>query len=58
MRFEATACFSGGPTQLSWTIRIKVAIDAARGLSFLHNADNQVIYRDLKAANILLDAVC
>lgn len=58
MRFIATVYFPGGPTQLSWAIRIKVAIDAARGLSFLHDADNQVIYRDLKAANILLDAVC
>ncbi|KAL8111949.1 putative serine/threonine-protein kinase PBL3 [Apium graveolens] len=48
--------FRKGPTQLSWAIRIKVAVDAARGLSFLHDADNQVIFRDLKAANILLDA--
>ncbi|KAL1804360.1 hypothetical protein ACET3Z_033007 [Daucus carota] len=48
--------FRRGPTPLSWEIRIKVAIDAARGLSFLHDAKEQVIYRDLKAANILLDS--
>ncbi|KAK4480005.1 hypothetical protein RD792_013062 [Penstemon davidsonii] len=40
---------------LSWDIRMKVAIGAARGLAFLHNLDNQIIYRDFKASNILLD---
>lgn len=34
-----------------------MAIGAARGLSFLHDAESQVIYRDFKASNILLDAV-
>ncbi|KAF7134316.1 hypothetical protein RHSIM_Rhsim08G0157600 [Rhododendron simsii] len=41
---------------LPWETRVKVAIDAARGLSFLHNSESQVIYRDLKASNILLDS--
>lgn len=48
--------FRRGPQPLSWAIRIKVAIGAARGLSFLHDAKSQVIYRDFKASNILLDA--
>ncbi|KAL2349285.1 hypothetical protein Fmac_003285 [Flemingia macrophylla] len=48
--------FRRGPQPLSWSVRMKVAIGAARGLSFLHNAKSQVIYRDFKASNILLDA--
>ncbi|KAF3437752.1 hypothetical protein FNV43_RR20508 [Rhamnella rubrinervis] len=48
--------FRKGATTLSWAVRIRIAIDAARGLSFLHNCEQQVIYRDFKASNILLDS--
>ncbi|KAI5064077.1 hypothetical protein GOP47_0020747 [Adiantum capillus-veneris] len=41
---------------LSWANRLKIAIDAARGLTFLHDAQKPVIYRDFKTSNILLDA--
>ncbi|KAK2427180.1 putative serine/threonine-protein kinase PIX13 [Trifolium repens] len=40
---------------LSWNTRLKIAIDAARGLTFLHSSEKQIIYRDFKASNILLD---
>ncbi|KAG6475205.1 probable serine/threonine-protein kinase PBL3 [Zingiber officinale] len=48
--------FRRGAEPLPWATRIKVAIGAARGLTFLHDAESQVIYRDFKASNILLDS--
>nr|VDC80233.1 unnamed protein product [Brassica rapa] len=41
---------------LPWFLRVKVALDAAKGLAFLHSDPVKVIYRDIKASNILLDA--
>ncbi|PSS30524.1 Serine/threonine-protein kinase [Actinidia chinensis var. chinensis] len=40
---------------LSWDLRLKIAIDSAKGLAFLHTSEKQVIHRDFKASNILLD---
>lgn len=50
-------CSVGGVQPISWSMRMNIAIDVARGLSFLHSLDPSVIYRDLKASNILLDSV-
>ncbi|KAK8456146.1 hypothetical protein SEVIR_4G282400v4 [Setaria viridis] len=41
---------------LSWTTRVAIALDVARGLAFLHGAERPIIYRDFKTSNILLDA--
>lgn len=39
---------------LSWDLRLKIVIGAARGLAFLHSSE-KIIYRDFKASNILID---
>jgi serine/threonine protein kinase len=36
---------------------MKVALEAARGLAFLHSDEAKVIYRDFKTSNVLLDSV-
>ncbi|KAK2644443.1 hypothetical protein Ddye_019638 [Dipteronia dyeriana] len=42
---------------LDWTTRMKIAAGAAKGLEYLHDvADQQIIFRDFKASNILLDS--
>ncbi|KAJ8464798.1 hypothetical protein OPV22_027350 [Ensete ventricosum] len=41
---------------LSWPLRLKIALDAAHGLAYLHEEmDFQLIFRDFKTSNILLD---
>ncbi|CAA0824816.1 Protein kinase superfamily protein [Striga hermonthica] len=43
-------------TTLPWIMRLKIAQDAARGLAYLHEEmEFQLIFRDLKTSNILLD---
>ncbi|KAG9457861.1 hypothetical protein H6P81_002369 [Aristolochia fimbriata] len=46
----------GANCPLDWETRMKIALDAARGLAYLHE-DSQpcVIHRDFKASNILLE---
>ncbi|XP_074559626.1 putative serine/threonine-protein kinase PBL8 [Curcuma longa] len=41
---------------LSWATRMSIALGAAKGLAFLHNAERPIIYRDFKTSNILLDS--
>ncbi|XBH56088.1 hypothetical protein VPH35_078005 [Triticum aestivum] len=45
-----------GYTPLTWTQRMTIALDVARGIEYLHGlAQETFIHRDLKPSNILLD---
>eukprot|EP00850_Spirogloea_muscicola_P022325 SM000288S10777 [mRNA] locus=s288:20804:22129:+ [translate_table: standard] len=47
----------GGRPPLSWRERLRVLRDVALGLEYLHDsAPHSVVHRDVKSANILLDA--
>ncbi|KAK4724612.1 hypothetical protein R3W88_027391 [Solanum pinnatisectum] len=48
--------FRRATVSLSWATRMMIALGAAKGLAFLHNAERPVIYRDFKTSNILLDS--
>jgi serine/threonine protein kinase len=41
---------------LSWTTRVQIALDTARGLEYIHDhTKDQYVHRDVKTDNILLD---
>ncbi|KAH7292408.1 hypothetical protein KP509_29G066700 [Ceratopteris richardii] len=48
---------SGNPPNLDWETRMKIALDCAKGLEYLHECVTPpVIHRDFKSNNILLDS--
>ncbi|CAA7034065.1 unnamed protein product [Microthlaspi erraticum] len=45
------------PTTLSWPYRRKILLGVASALAYLHQeCENQIIHRDVKTSNIMLDA--
>lgn len=46
----------GGLSPLNWSLRLKIAMQAAKGLDYLHKeVVPPIVHRDVKTANILLD---
>lgn len=48
-----------GEVKMDWSLRLKVAIGAARGLEYLHSSSSvrtPIVHRDFKSTNILLDS--
>ena len=41
--------------ELDWRRRLKLALDAAKGMHYLHTRQPPVLHRDLKSANLLVD---
>jgi len=41
--------------KMDWKLKIRFAIDAARGMAYLHSCNPPIIHRDLKSSNMLVD---
>ncbi|KAJ9552211.1 hypothetical protein OSB04_016256 [Centaurea solstitialis] len=46
----------GGFEPLSWNLRMKIALGAAKGLAYIHNHESKMISCDIRSSSILLDS--
>ena len=60
-RFNSSSGGDGGfvipppPAPLDMRLVLRMALDVARGMAYLHSADPPILHRDLKSANLLVD---
>ena len=52
---SAAAAAAAAASALDWPRRLAMALDAAKGMNYLHSSDPPVIHRDLKSPNLLVD---
>ena len=57
--YEMQAMFTAANAPLSRSSRVQIALDAARGLEYIHQHTRpSYIHRDIKSANVLLGKDC
>ena len=49
------ACVQAAAAELGWPRRLNMALEAAKGMLYLHGRAATVLHRDLKSANLLVD---
>lgn len=42
--------------KVDWSLMLRMLMDASRGMHFLHSNNSPILHRDLKSANLLIDA--
>ena len=42
-------------TQLSWSDRLSIALQAAKGINYLHQFQPQILHRNIKSSNVLIN---
>ncbi len=55
---QAAAADEAKAAQLTWPLRVRMALDAARGLLYLHRHSPPIIHRDVKSPNLASLAAC
>ncbi|KAL2904896.1 Proline-rich receptor-like protein kinase PERK9 [Bienertia sinuspersici] len=56
LTMNALILVGNGRPVMDWTTRVKIAVGAARGITYLHeDCHPRIIHRDIKSSNILLD---
>ena len=50
-------CHRSPEKEISWPLRLRIALDMAKGMHFLHSLRPPIIHNDLKSPNVLLSSM-